>query len=77
VVSAPLPGLDWAGLTKEEAAVGDVVNLNRVRKERNKRTDAQRTAENRVRHGLKKDRKATDNAAKQRLEAELDGKKLT
>ena len=56
--------------------MGDVVNLNKARKQRERDAAKTRAAENRVRFG--QDRKTRDKARKdaERIRQDLDGKKL-
>jgi hypothetical protein len=56
--------------------MGDVVNLNRYRKSREKVATGRQAAENRVRSGQTKPAKAKLRQDAERQDAELDGKKL-
>lgn len=55
--------------------MGDVVNLNRVRKTKKRDDDSRKAEENRIRHGRSKAEKARDQAEVERLAKLLDGKK--
>ncbi len=56
--------------------MGDVVNLNQYRKERSRRRDGARAGENRVRHGLSPSERSTNRYERERLEHDLEGKRL-
>lgn len=58
-----------------EVSVGDVVNLNKVRKEREKAQAKSTASANRAAHGRSKAMRETADAAKRRLKALLDGAK--
>lgn len=56
--------------------MGEVVNLNRVRKAKAK-TEAEKTAaNNRVKHGTPKHLRKKGDSERKRTEAELEGKRL-
>ena len=55
--------------------MGDVVNLNKVRKDRQKAEAKSAAAANRTAHGRSKAMRETADAAKRRLKALLDGAK--
>ncbi len=55
--------------------MGDVINLNRFRKNRQKTDDERRAAENRVRHGRTKTERQRDRNEKAKAESELDVKR--
>ena len=52
---------------------GEVVNLNRFRKERARREKEAKASANRRRFGRTKDERASDDVERDRREAELDG----
>jgi hypothetical protein len=56
--------------------MGDIVNLNKYRKNRDKAAADRQAAENRVRSGQSKPTKIRQRIETDRNEAELDGKKL-
>jgi hypothetical protein len=56
--------------------MGDVVNLNKFRKTRDRRTAETRAAENRVRFGLSKEAKAKVRTETDQTQKDLDGKRL-
>lgn len=56
--------------------MGDVVNLNQYRKERSRRKDRKRATENRARHGLSQTERSTNHRERERLEQNLEGKRL-
>ncbi|HEX6956517.1 MAG TPA: DUF4169 family protein [Ferrovibrio sp.] len=56
--------------------MGDVVNLNKARKERERRAAKAQAAANRVRHGQSKAGKAFERREADRAAKDLDGKKL-
>src|SRR5690606_5555357 len=58
-----------------EVSVGDVVNLNKVRKERQKAEAKAAAAGSSPAHGRSKAMRDTDDVAKRRLKALLDGAK--
>jgi hypothetical protein len=53
--------------------MGDVVNLRRARKARNRAADLQRAAANRAKHGRSKADRRIAEMAKQKLDAVLEG----
>ncbi len=55
--------------------MGDVINLNKFRKERQREAEKKAARDNRVRFGRSGAEKATDRATTERAEAELSGKK--
>lgn len=55
--------------------MGDVINLNKFRKERQREAEKRAARENRVRFGRTGADKATDIASLKKAESELDGKK--
>lgn len=55
--------------------MGEIVNLNRVRKARARAEEQARAAANRVKHGRSKPEKAKDRAEEARRQALLDGAK--
>ncbi|MEA1676832.1 DUF4169 family protein [Nitrospirillum sp. BR 11163] len=56
--------------------MGDVVNLNRFRKQKAKEERAAKAAENRVVHGRTKAERTVDQQRQDRQEADMAGKKL-
>jgi hypothetical protein len=56
--------------------MGDVVNLNKVRKAREKRTAEARAAENRARFGQSKEKLTKARKEAEKAEDDLDGKRL-
>ena len=56
--------------------MGDVVNLNKIRKIRAKEARADCAAENRVRHGIRKQTRQTARVDSERAASDLDGKRL-
>lgn len=56
--------------------MGDVVNLNKTRKARDKREAQMQAEENRIRFGLPKAAKAKLRQDGERAHTDLDGKKL-
>lgn len=56
--------------------MGDVVNLNRFRKQRARKLREQEADRNRVRHGRTKDEKLKESLEAERRGRDLDGKKL-
>jgi hypothetical protein len=56
--------------------MGDVVNFNQYRKERNRTTGKKRAVENRIRHGLNKLERDLPGRDRERHDRELDGKRL-
>jgi hypothetical protein len=56
--------------------MGDVVNLNKFRKARDRRAAEDQAAENRVRFGQPKDAKAKLRAEADQTQKDLDGKRL-
>lgn len=57
--------------------MGDVINLNRFRKSREKDQKSRQAEQNRRIHGLDKGEKQHHAVKKETAERELDGKKLT
>ncbi|WP_416896682.1 MAG: DUF4169 family protein [Minwuia sp.] len=57
-------------------SVGDVVNLNRIRKQRRRKAAEAKAAENRVRFGRSNAEKARQKADASRQRKELDGAEL-
>jgi hypothetical protein len=55
--------------------MGDVINLNQVRKARERQEKARQAETNRVRYGRNKGEKLRDGAEADKLRRELDGKK--
>jgi len=56
--------------------MGDVVNLNKFRKARDRKTAEDQAAENRVRFGLPKDLKSKARTDAEQTQKDLDGKRL-
>ena len=56
--------------------MGDVVNLNKFRKSRDRRAAEDQAAENRVRFGQPKDLKAKRRTEAEQTQKGLDGKRL-
>jgi hypothetical protein len=56
--------------------MGEIVNLNKARKNHNRAIAEKRAAENRIRHGRRRSEKAKDRDAPVRRGKALDGKKL-
>lgn len=56
--------------------MGDVINLNKARKERERHTAKAQAAANRGRHGQSKADKAAERREADRIARDLDGKKL-
>lgn len=56
--------------------MGDLVNLNKYRKRRQRSEAAKQASENRVRFGRKKAERATIRAEQDRQNWDLDGKRL-
>lgn len=56
--------------------MGDLVNLNKARKQRERDTAKTRAAENRVRFGQDKNTRDKTRKDAERIRQELDGKKL-
>lgn len=56
--------------------MGEIVNLNRVRKDRAKADDRARAAENRVAHGRTRAERQTTDKERARASRLLDGQKL-
>jgi hypothetical protein len=56
--------------------MGDVVNLNKFRKARDRRTAGEQATENRVRFGQPKDVKAKARSDAEQTQKDLDGKRL-
>jgi hypothetical protein len=57
--------------------MGDVVNLNKFRKQKAKLEKEQRADTNRRLHGRTKEERARDLLAKRQLDAKVDGARLT
>ena len=56
--------------------MGEIVNLNKARKNHNRAVERRKAAENRVRHGRTRAEKAKDRDEAERRARELDGGKL-
>ncbi len=56
--------------------MGDIVNLNKFRKKKNKDQSAQKASENRILFGRTKNDKAADKREKKKTQSDLDNKKL-
>jgi hypothetical protein len=56
--------------------MGDVVNLNRFRKDRARDADTARAAENRLRFGRRKDEREKTRRESEKTEKDLDNKRL-
>ena len=56
--------------------MGEIVNLNKARKNHNRAVERRKAAENRIRHGRTRAEKAKDCEETQRRARELDGGKL-
>ena len=56
--------------------MGEVINLNKFRKEKERADKARRAATKRARHGRTKAEKELDAAAGKKNEAEVDGHKI-
>jgi hypothetical protein len=56
--------------------MGEIVNLNKARKNHNRAVERRKAAENRVRHGRTRAEKAEDRDESGRRERQLDGSKL-
>ncbi|MDF2764065.1 MAG: hypothetical protein K0S81_1059 [Rhodospirillales bacterium] len=56
--------------------MGEIVNLNKARKNHNRGVKARKAAENRIRHGRTRAEKAKDGDESARREHGLDGSKL-
>jgi hypothetical protein len=56
--------------------MGEVINLNRLRKTKAKESAARQAEANRLRFGRSKDEKLRDNSIVERAERDLDGKKI-
>jgi hypothetical protein len=56
--------------------MGDVINLNRFRKQRARSEREETAARNRVRFGRSKEEKARERSETARMNRELEGKKL-
>ena len=56
--------------------MGDVVNLNRFRKDRARDADTARAAENRLRFGRRKDEREKTRRESEKTEKDLDDKRL-
>jgi hypothetical protein len=57
-------------------AMGEVISLNRYRKNRERRVLEAQAAENRVRFGRTKEERFRDNVEEDRRQGDLDNKKL-
>ena len=57
-------------------AMGEVISLNRYRKNRERRVLEAQAAENRVRFGRTKDERFRDNVEEVRRQSDLDSKEL-
>ena len=56
--------------------MGEIVNLNKARKNHNRAVKARKAAENRIRHGRTRAEKAKDRDESERRARELEGGKL-
>jgi hypothetical protein len=56
--------------------MADIVNLNQFRKKRDRRTAAKRAAENRSRFGMSKDERTKVEREADKLQKELEDKRL-
>jgi hypothetical protein len=56
--------------------MGEIVNLNKARKNHNRAVKARKAAENRIRHGRTRAEKAKDRGEAERRARQLDGGKL-
>ena len=56
--------------------MGEIINLNRYRKNRERREVEAQAAENRIRFGLSKDERLQDKIERDRRQSDLDNKKL-
>ncbi|HUK08358.1 MAG TPA: DUF4169 family protein [Stellaceae bacterium] len=56
--------------------MGDVVNLNRFRKDRARETEERRAAANRLRFGQRKDERERTKRESQKAEKDLDNKRV-
>jgi hypothetical protein len=65
-----------AATTEAKSAMATVVNLNRVRKQRQRAEAERRAAENRIAFGRTKDERQKAARERQRLETDLEGKRL-
>jgi hypothetical protein len=59
-------------LRRQDARVGEIVNLRTVKKQREQRKQAEAARQNRVRHGRSATQKANDRREEQRRQALLD-----
>jgi hypothetical protein len=62
--------------SRREGAMAEIVNLNRYRKQRDRKEKAKDAAENRVRHGRRKLERDRDHREQERAAKELDDKRL-
>jgi Domain of unknown function (DUF4169) len=58
------------------AGMGDVVNLNRFRKDRARETEEQRAASNRLRFGQRKNERDRTRRESEKTKKDLDSKRL-
>ena len=58
------------------SAMGEIVNLRKVRKQAKKREDAERAAANRIVHGRSKAERALQEARTARIQRHLEGHRL-
>lgn len=65
-------GAPW----RSELSMGDVVNLNQIRKRRERAAAEQRARDNRVQHGRSKDERVRAKRESEKAQKELDEKKL-
>ena len=56
--------------------MGEIVNLNKARKNHNRAVKARKAAENRIRHGRTRAEKVKDRDETERRARELDGGKI-
>tara|TARA_B100000378_G_scaffold215753_1_gene178820 strand:+ start:289 stop:528 length:240 start_codon:yes stop_codon:yes gene_type:complete len=66
-----------ADLPEETSAMGDVINLNAVRKQRERAAKEARAAENRARFGQSRLQRDLRDAEQSRAQRELDRKRLS
>jgi hypothetical protein len=59
-----------------EVGMGDIVNLNRFRKDRDRRAAEKRAADNRARFGLPKPEREKAKAEAEKLKKDLENKRL-
>jgi hypothetical protein len=67
--------LDWGCGGEEDGGMGEIVNLRRIKKQRDRAAAEQAAAENRVRHGRTLAAKKAERIEQERGEAALDGAK--